>query len=223
MEKLPDTFCVIRPGYGEHEYISLCRNTIQIKDGLEWNAIEYLPTGGTLVRELEDATYEVKVSRACWKGTKANSGTMASLERGSSYYYLPFKFRVGDNSYPLIYFFHTGFLPGNVRMSCKQYLTDMEKLWITLEILPEFDERVEANQLVKFVEKDIPLFVMENHVKYSKSTLDCPILYIPLNECSKVSMLDCYHVFDSVSIQSWLDKKPECPVCKNKSKIIYTL
>jgi len=69
----------------------------------------------------------------------------------------------------------------------------------------------------------LPTFVIENHMHYEIARSECPIASIGLKECDRVSMLDCYHVFDSELIRTWMNMKAECPVCKSKSTIIHTL
>jgi len=224
MENLPSIFCVARPGYGEHKYISLCKNTLQTRSNIEWNDIEYLPIKGKIVRDvINNTTYETKTTRVCWRGTRSNPATLNSLERGTPFYYLPFNFVTETSAYPFIYFIHTGWLPGSVGASYKQYLNDEEKKAISLDISPKLDEPVEESTKIQIIIKSPPKFVTEAHIKYHKLVSDCAILSIPLKDCEKVSMLDCYHLFDTEAIQKWLSIKAECPVCKKYSKIIHTL
>jgi hypothetical protein len=85
---------------------------------------------------------------------------------------------------------------------------------------PEYEEPLE------FVskEKGIPTFVAEALVKAGISTdSECSISMIPLKDCSKVSVTNCYHCFDASSLTTWTNKKKTCPLCKNEITSIITI
>jgi len=260
MERLPEMFGVIRPGYDKHEYISLYKNTIQMRKcqvynadaprgrrwsetDLEWNMIEYVPLHGILLHEeFAYSTYESKCSIVCLKNTRSNDSTMTSLQRGHWYNFLPFSLCCDGETYPVISFNHTSFLPGRVGANYKLVLTAEEKQSISFALRAvgqwvNDHAPVENNEYASAVLQDdkkepepisnipnkLPTFVIENHMHYEIARSECPIASIGLKECDRVSMLDCYHVFDSVLIRTWMNMKAECPVCKSKSTIIHTL
>ena len=260
MERLPEMFGVIRPGYDKHEYISLYKNTIEMRKcqvynhaaprrqrwlemDLEWNMIEYVPLRGVLLHEeFAYSTYESKQSIVCLKNTRSNPSTMTSLQRGHSYNFLPFSLYCDGERYPVISFYHTSFLPGRVGATYKLVLTAEEKQSISLALRvvgqwvnnPDPDENnedapimlqndVKEPEPVPSIPNKLPTFVIENHMNYEIARSECPIASIALKECDRVSILDCYHVFDSSSIHTWMRIKAECPVCKSKSTIIHTL
>jgi len=264
MERLPEMFGVIRPGYDNHEYISLYKNTIEMRKcqvyndaaprgqrwletDLEWNMIEYVPLQGVLLHEeFAYSTYESKKSIVCLKNTRSNSSTMTSLQRGTEYNFLPFSLCCDGDTYPVISFCHTGFLPGRVGTNYKLVFTAEEKqsVSLALRVVGQWvndPEPVEINQdagealhevsqddekepePISNIPNKLPTFVIENHMHCEIARSECPIASIGLKECDQVSMLDCYHVFDSASIRTWMNMKAECPVCKSKSTIIHTI
>jgi hypothetical protein len=203
--------------------------------------IEYVPLQGVLVHE-ESAysIYERKKSIVCLKNTRSNSSTMYSLQRGTSYNFLPFSLCCDGEIYPVISFCHTGFLPGRVGENYKLVLTGEEKQSISLALravgqwVEDRSEPIEMNEDAPAVLQDdakepepipnkLPMFVIENHMHSEIARSECPIASIGLKECETVSMLSCYHVFDSASIHAWMRIKAECPVCKSKASIIHTL
>ena len=43
---------------------------------------------------------------------------------------------------------------------------------------------------------------------------DCPICLEELNKNSSLEYMPCCHVFHTNCINTWLNEKPTCPVCK---------
>jgi len=257
MERLPEMFGVLRPGYDRHEYISLCKNTIQIRKSrayygnrrwvesdVECNMIEYLPLHGVnsvmIPREYTDSLREQKKSIVGWKNGRSQSTTE------TRYNLLPFSLWCDGETYPLISFRTTAWLPSTARITDKLLLTGEEIHSISLalrivdpnwfdhsmaipfawtgeiaEAILEDDEK--EPESVPNIPNKLPTFVIENHMHCEIARSECPIASIGLKECDRVSMLDCYHVFDSESIHTWMRIKAECPVCKGKSQIIHTL
>jgi hypothetical protein len=70
-----------------------------------------------------------------------------------------------------------------------------------------------------------PSFVLQPYMKMQVNKgLECPILSIPLQDCNEVTMLSCYHMFDSESITKWLQTKPSCPTCRcEKPTVLLTM
>jgi len=253
MERLPEMFGVLRPGYDRHEYISLCKNTIQtrkfrgyygngrwVESDKECNMIEYMPlrdiNSELMHGEYIDSLRGQKKSTVGWKNGRSQSTTE------TCYHYLPFVLCCNDDIYPVISFRTTGWLPGTIGAIYKLVLTEEEKQSISLELrivdpswydhsmsIP-FAWNNEAQEVLQDDAKEpepipnkLPIFVIENHMHSEIARSECPIASIGLKECETVSMLGCYHVFDSASIQAWMRIKAECPVCKSKSNIIHTL
>jgi len=260
MERLPEMFGIIRPGYGKHKYISLYKNTIEIRkksvyndaaprgrrwseEDVECNTIEKVPVNDTfLCEESLYSTYEKKRSIVCVKNFRSEFRS-----EGEYYIILPFVLCYHGDMYPVVAFYHGSWLPATVNTIYKLMLTEEEKrsISLALHVLDprryDHPDSVEINQdegevlqvalqddmkepeQVPNIPNKLPTFVIENHMNYEIARSECPIASIGLKECDRVSMLDCYHVFDSTSIHAWMRIKAECPVCKSKSKIIHTL
>lgn len=260
MERLPEMFGIIRPGYGNHKYISLYKNTIEIRkksvyndaaprgrrwseEDVECNTIEKVPVNDAfLCEESVYSTYETKCSIVCVKNFRSSF-----RPEGECYIILPFVIYYHGDMYPVVAFYHGSWLPATVSAIYKLILTDAEKRSISLA-LHTLDPRrydhpdvVEINQdegealqvalqddkkepePISNIPNKLPTFVIENHMHCEIARSECPIASIGLKECDQVSMLDCYHVFDSASIRTWMCIKAECPVCKSKSTIIHTI
>jgi hypothetical protein len=62
------------------------------------------------------------------------------------------------------------------------------------------------------------------HLKYTKETnisdteynTECPILLVEFEEGQDIIRLPCKHCFSKNAIETWLNDKPECPVCRFK-------
>jgi hypothetical protein len=250
MERLPEMFGVIRLDY-RHMYISLCKNTFGTKKrkasfvapaattqrysliDVDCNILEYLPTHGdydALVREESaNSSHQKCVTEVGWKRRDDRQPYVSEWE----YYCLPFVLYYDGDRYPIIDFIcHRQYLC-RTEGDYKFLLTEWDK-----HAIQYFNpERYDLSQLIegyKDEDKDdekepepvpnkLPTFVIENHMHCEIARSECPIASIGLNECDRVSMLDCYHVFDSASIHAWMRIKAECPVCKGKSQIIHTL
>ena len=257
MERLPEMFSVIRPGY-RYMYISLCKNTIekrkqrQYQDApldqprrysyvdIDCNMLEFVQLHGsydTLVRDDHvGSLYELKKSMVGWKNS--------SFQRRERHYYvLPFILCYNGDTYPVISFSYTSWLSSRDKADYKFLLRDhaTQAIKLALHVLDprmyNHPDAVIINQdeeaLQAALQDDVkesepvpnklPTFVIENHMNYEIARSECPIASIGLKECDRVSMLDCYHLFDSSSIHTWMRIKAECPVCKSKSIIIHTL
>ena len=96
----------------------------------------------------------------------------------------------------------------------------------TMETVSPQPSAPEYEEPLAFVskEKGIPTFVAEALVKAGISTdSECSISMIPLKDCSKVSVTNCYHCFDAISLTTWTNKKNTCPLCKNEITSIITI
>ena len=248
MERLPEIFAILQPGY-RYLYVALCKNTIRTRKrkaefvasigitqryslvNIDCNTLEYLPTRGrrydALVREESaNSSHGQKCCTIAWHQDQNATPLCGDV----NYHYLPFALYYDGNRYPIIS------LRCGRLADYKFRLTDNDTQSIQL-LYPEYILRVENNEDAPVVLQDdkkepepisnipnkLPTFVIENHMHCEIARSECPIASIALNECDQVSMLDCYHVFDSASIRTWMNMKAECPVCKSKSKIIHTL
>jgi hypothetical protein len=71
--------------------------------------------------------------------------------------------------------------------------------------------------VVESVACPIPKFAAELMKRGAIAKNDCcPITLNPLNECQSVTITDCYHLFDTVAIDTWMRKNMNCPSCKQK-------
>jgi hypothetical protein len=248
MEKLPEMFAILQPGY-RYLYVALCKNTIRTRKrkapfiasiattqryslvNIDCNTLEYLPTRGrrydALVREESaNSSHDQKYCSIAWHQDQNATPHCYDV----NYHYLPFALYYDGNRYPIIS------LRCGRLADYKFILTEDDKQSILL-LYPEYIPRDERNEGVPAILQDdekepesvpnipnkLPTFVIENHMHCEIARSECAIASIGLNECDRVSMLDCYHVFDSASIHAWMRIKAECPVCKGKSQIIHTL
>jgi hypothetical protein len=106
-----------------------------------------------------------------------------------------------------------------------QYRDDVIPLTIATVSPPEPSApECEETDPVVSKEKGIPLFVAEALIKAGiASNSDCIISMIPLKECSKVSVTNCYHCFDASSLTIWTNKKNTCPLCNNEIISVITI
>jgi hypothetical protein len=207
---------------------------------IDCNTLEYLPTYyscDALVREeSENSPYDRKCATIAWKSE--SNATPCCSEKG--YYCLPFALYYGGDRYPIIDFDCGRLWLSRPGADYKLILTEEDERSIQLLYPGRYNlsAPVEINQdpgeaLQEALQDDekepepipnkLPTFVIENHMHCEIARSECAIASIGLNECDRVSMLDCYHVFDSASIHAWMRIKAECPVCKGKSQIIHTL
>jgi hypothetical protein len=64
-------------------------------------------------------------------------------------------------------------------------------------------------------EKGLPTFVAAALKKAGiDAGAECMISMMPLKDCTKVSVTNCYHCFDSESLSEWFKTKNVCPLCK---------
>jgi hypothetical protein len=191
--------------------------------------------------DIDSSLHNLKESMVGWKNSSFQ-------RRKRQYCALPFVLCYNGETYPVISFNCTSWLSSQDGSGHKILLYDEDDHSISLahRLLGltwgcsqyNRSEPVEINQdpgeaLQEALHDDVkepepvpnklPTFVIENHMHYEIARSECPIATIGLNECDRVSMLDCYHVFDSASIHAWMRIKAECPVCKGKSQIIHTL
>jgi hypothetical protein len=258
MERLPDMFGVLRPGY-RYMYVSLCKNTIEIRKqrqyqvvpvhqprrysyvDIDCNMLEFIPLRGSydaLVRDdRAGSMYELQESMVGWKNSSFQ-------RRERQYCVLPFVLCYNGDTYPVISFNCTSWLASRDGADYKLRLTDEDDDSISSALMTfgcplsirrfrsqQDQDAGEALQEALWddekepepIPNKLPTFVIENHMHCEIARSECAIASIGLNECDRVSMLDCYHVFDSASIHAWMRIKAECPVCKGKSQIIHTL
>lgn len=149
--------------------------------------------------------------------------------------------RINLHVIPVYDFANTSVIPSNiVRYSCKYDYPE----WCNLRIKQQLQYRddivfdtiltvsppqpsapeYEETQSVVSKDKGIPTFVAEALIKAGISTnSECVISMIPLKDCSKVSVTNCYHCFDASSLTTWTNKKKICPLCKNELTSIITI
>lgn len=93
-------------------------------------------------------------------------------------------------------------------------------------IVPPVVERVPAAVVEPIIpnKKVIPTFVAEALIKVAKDAgADCPISIMPFKDCRKISVTNCYHCFETKSLEEWYKKKRECPVCKTEIASVVTV
>ena len=49
--------------------------------------------------------------------------------------------------------------------------------------------------------------------------MNCPITHTPFNDGDEITSLPCNHLFDTEAINRWVQKKPECPICRFNLKL----
>lgn len=91
-----------------------------------------------------------------------------------------------------------------------------------------YDAYIRANNALKDILKQeenrvgsgTPSFVLHGYVQseLDKSS-ECPILGIELAECESITLLSCYHLFDSVSFLKWKETKNCCPTCRTVNPV----
>ena len=68
----------------------------------------------------------------------------------------------------------------------------------------------------------VPTFVIKNHIEQEKNTNgECAITYTSLKECDKISMLSCYHIFETEALLKARSISNNCPTCRSEGNIIY--
>lgn len=91
------------------------------------------------------------------------------------------------------------------------------------------EEKIKSQQMLRFAmiskiwenEKDefcpIPRFVAELIRKDAISKEEqCPISLTPIQDCKRVTLTSCYHLFEEDAIREWLKTKSTCPKCMQK-------
>ena len=251
MQRLPQSFGILRPGYMQHEYVLLADVTEGILDGESWDFLTYLPFQGSLHKlDITDEHKRTRMCRVIGKDSRANPSTRTSLERGTGFILLPYQLRIQVQGtvicLPLIHFHTTGFLPSSLLPSKKMFLTqeeivDIQETYTTINP-SHYDEPAPPALIPTNITRNTstttstttstntstttstntntntvkaPTFVLEGYIRneLTKGT-ECPILSIPLQDCSSVALLSCYHIFDKESIKKWVETKPCCPVCR---------
>jgi hypothetical protein len=191
------------------------------------NRIEHVSITGTL--DLEDRFTDLEKIPVC-----IDTGTNIV----STYYWKTgWNIRINFNTIPVYDFENRSVIPVDVpRYSCRYDYTD----WCNLRIKQQIQYRGDiipdtmavsppqpsAPEYEAFVPKEtnIPVFVAEALIKAGISTNnECIISMIPLKECSKVSVTNCYHCFDASSLTTWTNKKNTCPLCNNEITSIITI
>ena len=198
------------------------------------NRIEHVYLTG--VPDLEDTTYRLnidleKIPVCIDTGTNIIS---------THYWKTGWNIIINLNIIPVYDFANTAGIPLNpMRYACRYDYTDWCNLRIkqqlqyrgdvapyTMETVSPQPSAPEYEEPLAFVskEKGIPTFVAEALVKAGISTdSECSISMIPLKDCSKVSVTNCYHCFDAISLTTWTNKKNTCPLCKNEITSIITI
>jgi hypothetical protein len=68
----------------------------------------------------------------------------------------------------------------------------------------------------------IPSFVLKNHIEQEMSkNAECAITCMPLKDCNKLSILSCFHIYQTEAIHKARELSKACPSCRMSGEIIY--
>jgi hypothetical protein len=68
----------------------------------------------------------------------------------------------------------------------------------------------------------VPTFVIKNHIEQEKNNNgECAITCTLLKECAKLSILSCYHIFETDALLEAINISKKCPTCRIEGNIIY--
>ena len=127
----------------------------------------------------------------------------------------------------------------NIKRSIdKELLSFQEELYETYTSLSEFIvERFDDRDLIKdgidqllnmkdrldFKREFIPSFVFKNHIEQEMSKdVNCAITCAPLKECKNLSVLSCFHIYESDAIKKARETSLKCPLCREIVSVLYT-
>jgi len=95
------------------------------------------------------------------------------------------------------------------------YLNSFANRYINTSL---YDEN-SANKKICIEENQLVLYTYKSTDDETRQ-LNCPITHTPFNDGDEITSLPCNHLFDTEAINKWVQKKPECPICRFKLKII---
>lgn len=76
---------------------------------------------------------------------------------------------------------------------------------------------------LEFKREFIPNFVFKNHIEQEKSkNVECPITCVPLKECKNLSVLSCFHIYETDVIKKARETSLKCPLCREIVSILYS-
>jgi hypothetical protein len=145
-----------------------------------------------------------------------------SCGRVSTYYWKTgFNLRSENEIIPVYDFINRSFvIPDVGRLTC---IGDYSE-WCKLRIREQFDNHkimlsiTGCSEIIPVTapkEKGIPQFVALALKKAGVDTgAECMISLTALKDCERVSVTNCYHCFDTDSLNSWCKNKNNCPMCK---------
>jgi hypothetical protein len=221
MDILPEYFGVFRPGYGFHTYMILVKNTQKIVDKISWNSLGHISIDETILMPATVSITEYKNTRVCWNTQESNE--LYILRNGTSYKFLPFEILTIDNekTYPIIFFKTSSFFPSTVTIRKYKYILTKEESEEIYNKMIEY--KVLFNEEIIKINSSIPSFVIQNHVENERNkNIICVITLKLLKDCSNLTVLSCFHIFDNDSIRKYLNSSNKCPICRSETTIIYS-
>jgi len=220
MDILPEYFGVFRPGYGFHTYMILVKNTQKIVDQISWNSLENISIDETILMPATLPITEYKNTHVCWNTQESDE--LYVIRNGTSYKFLPFEILTisSEKTYPVIFFKTSSYFPEKVTSKNYKYILTKE------ESEEVYNKMMEYNVLVneEIIEKNssIPSFVIQNHVENERNkNIICVITLKLLKDCSNLTVLSCFHIFDQDSIRKYRNSSNKCPICRCETTIIY--
>jgi len=241
---LPPVFGLFRPAHGPAKYLIIIKLTEKYSDELKltWQIADFEENPGRFFEIQATPQINKYFGIVKWSGTSANPSTIRSWSRGQHFMNLPFRVQYKSSYIPILYSFHGGWIPARAPRLASRPLEEGYSEYVTniinrqMDILyPEtmtshttidtteviVNATVNATAILKenvaTISPQIPKYVYENHVMAEKSKgTDCPISMTPLSELKSVTVVNCFHIFDSDSLSSWIKTNNNCPICRNK-------
>ena len=84
------------------------------------------------------------------------------------------------------------------------------------------DQLLNMKNRLDFKREFIPSFVFKNHIEQEMSKdVNCPITCTPLKECKNLSVLSCFHIYESDAIKKARETNMKCPLCREIVSVLY--
>jgi hypothetical protein len=105
-----------------------------------------------------------------------------------------------------------------------QVTEEVQHIRPTINVTTPVNSPTVASPKVSINNEKLPTFVAEALIKSAKdSNAECSISMTPFKECPKISVTNCYHCFETDSLEEWRQRKSTCPMCKCEIKFITTI
>jgi len=174
------------------------------------NRIEYTPTSHSLHINASEPYLDPNPITI-----KTSHGTVSTY-----YWETGFNLTNEDEIIPVYDFINRGIvIPDVGRITCRDDYVE----WCKLRIREQFNNHklmisiTGCSEVIipSVMEKGIPQFVALALKKAGIDARDeCMISLTPLKDCERVSVTNCYHCFDTDSLNEWCKNKNNCPICK---------